>query len=220
MSQQFLCPLVQAIQNGVNVTQPKYTGQFGITSQASIPYGAEGTVCILSLPVANSSLSSQPDVYTFGDLTQPLNEEEVVVLELFLAPYNVPTDGLIPGNPGVVNLLYLARIFLAAQFIAGQSKSSIFAGTGLTLSSPVSKSTAISTVVSAAVSAQASPAVSQGVDSLSIGTGGSSGSSGSGGSSTPAPLFDFSNVQDTDTIGDVLNNVSVQWTAPISLGGF
>ena len=213
-SQQFLCPLTEVTANGSTFFRPKYAGQFGITSFASIPYGGEGTICVLSLPAANPSLSSQADVYTFGDLTQPIDDEAAATLSGFLIENNVPDDGILSGDPAVVGLLYVARIFLCAQAIFGGTGQPIFAGTSLTLASPISSSTAISAVT--LVTAQ--PAQStQGVGN--IGTGGSGGSGGSGPSSSGP--FNFTGIANTATVAEFLDGASQTWSGgPISMGSF
>lgn len=221
MSYQFLCPLAQATVNGVVTTQPKYAGQFGITSFACIPYGGEGTICVLSLPSANPLLSAQADVYTFGDLTQPINDEQAAELSGIAVAANLPDDGILSGNPGVVGLLYILRVFLLAQAIFGSTGQPIFAGTGATLVSPASSSPAISAMISA-TSATAQPSQStQGVGNVGtgVGTGVGVGSGGSS-SSDPAP-FNFTGITDGATVAEFLDATSQTWAGgPISLGGF
>jgi hypothetical protein len=172
---------------------------------------------VLSLPSANPLLSAQADVYTFGDLTQPLNDEQAAELSGIAVAANLPDDGILSGNPGVVSLLYLLRCFLLAQWLYGQTGQPIFAGTGITLSSPVSSCPAIS----AAISVTAQPTQSaQGVGNIGGGSGVGSSGGGSGESSSSGP-FDLTVVAGGATVAEFLDGASTTWTGgPISLGAF
>jgi hypothetical protein len=214
----YLVPVVQSPigPNSQVVSAPKYLGADFTGSFCSIPYGFE-PLCLLTLPASSSALAAQSDVYTFGGLTEPLSDEAAAVLSGFLIGNNIPDDGILSGDPAVVGLVYVARIFLLAQSL----NQAIFTGTGVTLVSPASSCPAIS----AAISVTAQPTQSaQGVGNAgvgNIGTGvgtGTSGGSGSGSSSGP---FNFTAIADTATVAEFLDGASTTWTGgPIVLGSF
>lgn len=199
MSQYFLIPVVQATINGSAVSVPKYydTDLAGQT-YSSIPYGVEGLTLVSTAP--NAALAAESDVYPFPeDVTRILDDEGSAVLDEFLATYSVPTDLIVSGMPFVAVIVILAKLFLLAQYLSASQNSAIFTS-GVTLSSPFSDSG-----VSGALNAQLNP----GSKTMQAGV--------QGGTQQQTPLYDLSQVGDTDTVADVLNNVSTQFSAPISL---
>jgi hypothetical protein len=226
MSQSYLVPIVQQTINGQLVSVPKYfsTDLAGLNI-SNIAYGLE-PLGLVTLARANSALQAEPDVYTFNsDLTVPMSDEDAATLSAFLETNNVPSDGIISGLPFVTTLVYILQIHLLAQYIAGQTGQAIFAGTNLTLGSPISNSVSVSAAVSAAQSAQSAQA-SQGVGNVGVGVGGGAGIGGSGGSSggsdgSSSGPFDFAMVSNFTPIGEFLDSASQTWAGgPISLGGF
>jgi hypothetical protein len=219
MSQSYLVPILPTTINNQTVNAPQYfnTDLAGLNI-STIPYGRE-PLGLVTLAHANPALQTRADVYTFNpDLTVPMSDENAAVLSGFLESNNVPSDGIISGLPFVTALVYIARIFLVASYVAGSQSQvgSLFAN-GTTLASPASSAPAISAVLAVSVSAQSQQA-SQGVGNVGIGTGGSGGSGGSGSSTGP---FNFSGIANTATVGEFLDAGSQTWAGgAISLGGF
>jgi len=190
---------------GLTQQQPKYLGTDFTGAFSSIPYGQE-PLCLLTLPASSSALAGRSDVYTFGDLTQPIDDEAAAVLSGFLVGNNIPDDGILSGDPAVVGLVYVARIFLLAQSL----QAPIFAGTGLSLSSPSSLSAPISAATSTVQTAQAT----SGVGNIGV---------GNSGGNNPAPAlapFDLTVVPGDATMAEFLDAASQTWAGPISMGGF
>jgi hypothetical protein len=209
MSQSYLVPIVQAPigPNSQVVFAPKYLGTDFTGAFSSMPYGLE-PLCLLTLPAPSSLLATESDVYTFGDVTAILSDDDAAVLSGFLISNNIPDDCVLSGDPLIVSLVAIAKVFLCAQFVSGQTGQAVFGVSGAGLSSPFSASPAAAVLASVS----ASPSLGQ---ATGVGTGVGTETGGAG----SAP-FDFSNVDSDSAIGDVLVAVSQQFNSPISLGGF
>jgi hypothetical protein len=203
----FIVPLTSQTLGGRTVNAPKYlsTDMAGL-GFTCIPYGAEG-VAIVALQAANAALSAESDVYTFPEnLDAMLADADVTALTNFLTPLNVPTDSItLLGMTWSQVLQLIGTIFLAAQAISGVTGTSLFtavaspgsggagAGMGKTggqsggLSAPPTIDTSISDSTASAV-----------VGSI-VGP------------------FDLTNVDPSDSIGDVLTSLAAQFTAPVVL---
>ena len=214
--QYFLVPITQqTITIGSQqrtVTGPKYmTTDMAGLSFGCLAFGVEGWA-IVSLAAPNPALSAETDVYTFGDLTAIMQVADVTTLAAFLTNINCPSDQLMAGITFEEALLVILKIFLVAQTISGATGSAIFTN-GLGLSTTIS-ATALATALPLQTASASEPAPASNI--------------GSPVSPSPAPVFaassvigvfDFSQVDPSDTIGDVLDSVSQQYTGPIILNG-
>jgi len=171
--------------NGNQFTAPKYS-QSLFSDFAAIPYGAE-PMTLVSLASANSQLAAEPDVFAFpSDLTTLLQPADVTALDNFCAPVNIPRAFAIAGMSWQEVLIQISQIFLLAQWLYGQTGSSIFAdgATLLTQYGSTLSATSVSTTTVSTETTSSQPAQPQ-----------------------TSPLFDLSGVQSTDTIADVLVSV-------------
>lgn len=180
-------------------TGPKYlkTDMAGLTFTA-VPYGVEG--CILVALAPNPALAAEPDVFSFGISSNTLASGDVTSLGTYLASHNLPSAWVTAGMTWAQVVRQIAQIHLLAQWASGKAKgASIFSG-GATLNSTIASLSAVS---------------------AGVGTGGTGSSSALVTAITAAINpgdFDFSQVETSHTIGEILTSVSQQFESPIIVG--
>ena len=202
MSNFYLVPVDPTQIGDDTVSAPKYmlTDLAGLNITC-IPYGAE-PLTLLSLTAPNAALAAEADVYAFpNDLSETLSDQDVAALDSYLSDANVPSAFLTVGMTFQDVVRQLAQVFLLAQAISSENDGASIFPSGTTVDSPI---------------------VSQ-----TMGKGG--GSTGGIGGSTPSALvnvvgttagvFDLSDVDTSESIGDTLLVVSAQFTQPIEIGG-
>jgi hypothetical protein len=207
----FLCPLTSQIVGNQTVSAPKYlrTDLSGLAFSC-IPFGGEGTMCILTLAAPNPALAAESDVYAFSaDLTATMSAPDVALLDAFLTAANIPSDQLSSGMSFGDALQIIARVFLAAQALFGLTGSAIFTDPSVTLDSTVGDSGV----------AAIAPTLQLSGPGNSKQAGGGSISGGSQQQTVSGP-FDFSGASSDDLIGDTLDSVSQQFTSAVNLGSF
>jgi hypothetical protein len=207
----YLVPVVQITQTVAGQTQsigvPKYSSQDAVESLytvfTAIPYGMEG-YALIALANANSSLSAESDVFSFpADLTQVLTDTDVSNIDTYFGNTNIPSDFAVTRMAWSDVLLQVAQIFLLAQALYGSTGQTIFAGTNVTLDSNIGSASQGAGNIKSGGTIQSAPALS----ALATAAG-----------STIGSYFDLSDVQDTDTVSDVLTSVSQQFDSPILIG--
>ena len=202
MSNFYLVPVDPTQIGDDTVSAPKYmlTDLAGLNITC-IPYGAE-PLTLLSLTAPNAALAAEADVYAFpDDLSEALTDSDVTTLSAYLDNANVPSTFLTVGMTFQDVVRQIAQVFLLAQAISSESDGASIFPSGTTVDSPIASQT--------------------------MGKGG--GNSGGIGGSTPSALanvagstagvFDLSDVDTSESIGDTLLVVSQQFTEPIQLGG-
>jgi len=202
MSNFYLVPVDPTQIGDDTVSAPKYmlTDLAGLNITC-IPYGVEA-ITLLSLPAPNAALAAEADVYAFpDDLSEALTDSDVTTLSAYLDNANVPSTFLTVGMTFQDVVRQIAQVFLLAQAISSESDGASIFPSGTTVDSPIASQT--------------------------MGKGG--GNSGGIGGSTPSALanvagstagvFDLSDVDTSESIGDTLLVVSQQFTEPIQLGG-
>jgi len=198
----YLVP-VEPIQIGDDtVSAPKYflTDLAGLNI-ACIPYGVE-SLTLLSLPTANAALAAEADVYSFpNDLSEALTDSDVAALDSYLSDVSVPSAFLTVGMTFRDVVRQLAQLFLLAQAISSESDGASIFPSGTTPDSPVVSKT-----------------MSKGGGNIG-GVGGSTPSALANVAGSQAGVFDLSDVDTSESIGDTLLVVSAQFTQPIEIGG-
>jgi len=206
----YLIPLAPvALPGGETINASKYfLTDLKNLSVTAIPFGREGLalvgLAIATLDPANLALMAEPDVYTFPALygaptaiglpPRLLTPADVATLAGYLGPFNVPTNWITAGMAFRDVLRRLTQIFLVAQFVSGKIGSAIFTGS-------ITPSTTLATAnASLALSAGPSPTP----PSLLPTT-------------TPGDVFNLSQVDPAQTLGDILVGVGQQFTDPIYL---
>ena len=200
MSYQFLVPLSQQTIGSKILSGGYLSTDMAGLSFSNIPYGAEG-IGIVTLANANPALAARSTLYAFPDLTVTMGASDVALLAAFLTAANIPSDQLSSSMTFGAALQIIAQIFLAAQALYGLTGSAIFTN-GVGLDDTISDS------------GVAAIATQQTIGPGNMKGGGSLGGGG-GQQQTQSGPFDFSNVSAADLIGDTLDSVSQQFTAPV-----
>lgn len=195
----YLVPTTQGqpFAGGPTVNLPEYwdTDLAGI-KWSSIPMGIEG-IYLLALADPNAALAAEADVYTLPS-SGTLADADVVNLSDYLSNYSVPSDWIESGQTWASVIQQIATIFLVAQAVSGTTGAGIFAGTTVTVDTPMSGATSSKSVrIGGKQQLQSTPVLPAG----------------------PAGVFDFSNVDPSSTVGDALVSVASQFSGPISIGG-
>lgn len=193
----YLVPVTSQTVNGQTVNAPEYlsTDLAGLAWSA-IPFGVEG-LTLLALAASNAALAAESDVYSLPT-SGTLEDADVVNLSDYLSNYSVPSDWIESGQTWASVIQQIATIFLVAQAVSGTTGAGIFAGTTVTVDTPMSGATSSKSVrIGGKQQLQSTPVLPAG----------------------PAGVFDFSNVDPSSTVGDALVSVASQFSGPISIGG-
>ena len=186
----YIVPIIPTTVGPDTFLAPKYLEGADFTS---ISFGVEG-VGIVSTPL----VVNQPDVFAFpSDLTAALSDSDVQNLDDFCAPLNIPTAFAAEGMLWSDVLRQLCQIALVCQAVSGSQDGAPIFPSGITVDSTITSQSKGNTKLGGTTATPSALATA-------VGT-------------TTGP-FDLTDVDDTQTVGDVLLSVSQQFTEPISLG--
>jgi hypothetical protein len=204
----YLVPSVQVIPPGFQsaISVPKYSASDSTETQftnfTAITYGVEGYT-LVALAADNPGLDAEPDVFAFGVSANKLASSDVLAVDAAFATAKLPSQWVTAGMTWGEVVRQTAQVHLLAQFLSGQaSGASIFAG-GTTLSSTPAGLQSVSAGVGGVGGGNPSPSTSSLVRAIN---------------NSVVGVFDLTDVDQTQTVAEILTSVSQQFTAPIVVG--